>query len=390
MALSNEKSKEIQEFLIYNVGDHPTDIGRLAVEKFGLSRVAVVNRLRSLMKAGILTATGNTKARRYELATIGRNKKTVQIAPDLTEDMIWQHEVKPHLIGVSDNVLNICAHGVTEMFNNVIDHSESTTAMVFVYRNAAAITINIKDYGVGIFNKIQKALNLSDPQHAILELTKGKLTTDKSKHTGEGIFFTSRMFDVFAISSGTLVFNRHRRTDDWLFESDSAPLNGTDVLMKIGTNATHTIKDIFDKYRAEIDQFGFSRTNIPLVLLKYEGEQLISRSQAKRLMAHIDQFREVFLDFKGITSIGQAFADEVFRIYRRENPQVHIYPLGMTTDVIRMIQRVVAQNPTDDLNSYLQQALDTQSAPSAESKPESLPLFPNDGASAEASSPSEK
>lgn len=357
MALTPQKSNEIQEFIIYNVGDHAADIGRLAAEKFGLSRVAVVNRLRSLAKAGVLTATGNTKARRYKLAIISGNKKTLHIAPDLTEDQVWMREVKPHLAGVKDNVLSICAHGVTEMFNNVIDHSESSTAMIFVCQDAAEILITIRDYGVGIFNKIQKALSLSDPQHAILELTKGKLTTDKSKHTGEGIFFTSRIFDTFAISSGTLVFNRHRSTDDWLFESDSAPVNGTDVLMKIATNATHTTKDIFDKYRAEFDEFGFSKTIIPLALLKYEGEQLISRSQAKRLMSRVDQFREVLLDFKGITSIGQAFSDEVFRIYRREHPQVHIYPIHMNTETIRMIQRVVSENPEDDLNSYLKKSL---------------------------------
>jgi len=351
------KSKEIQDFIIYNVTDHRADIARVTAEKFGLSRVAVVNRLRSLVKAGILTAEGRTKARRYELKIIAGDKKTLQITPDLTEDQVWLNVMKPCLVGVKENVLNICAHGVTEMFNNILDHSESTTAKIVVYRDAAQIMISMRDYGVGIFNKIQKALNLSDPQHAILELTKGKVTTDKAKHTGEGIFFTSRMFDVFLIASGTLMFNRLRRTDDWLFESDSAPVNGTEITMRIDTNATHTTKEIFDKHRAEFDEFGFSKTNIPLILLKYEGEQLISRSQAKRLMAHIDQFQEVYLDFKGITSIGQAFTDEVFRIYRREHPLVHIYPGNMTEEVIRMIQRIVSENPEDTLNSYLDTAL---------------------------------
>lgn len=364
MALSSIKSKEMQEFIIFNVKDHPTDIGRIAMEKFGLSRVAVVSRLRSLLKAGTLTAEGNTKARRYALAVMSANRKTLQLTPLTSEDQVWMEEVRPHISGVKENVLNICAHGVTEMFNNVIDHSESTTTMLSVHRTAAEVTINIRDYGVGIFNKIQKALNLRDPQHAILELTKGKLTTDKSKHTGEGIFFTSRMFDIFVISSGTLVFQRYRGTDDWLIESDGAPVNGTDVLMQIATNATHTTKEIFDTYRAELDEFGFSKTIIPLGLMKYEGEQLISRSQAKRLMSRVDQFREVILDFKGITSIGQAFADEVFRIYRREHPQMHVYPMHMNAEVIRMIQRVVSENTEDDLNEYLGKAMTNIQTPS--------------------------
>ena len=357
MSRKTINSEEIQEFIISNVVEHSAGIARVTAEKFGLSRVAVVNRLRSLVKAGILTAEGKTKARRYDLKIIGSVRKILQITLDLTEDQVWLNVVKPCLVGVKENVLNICAHGVTEMFNNILDHSESTTAKITVCRDASQIIINMRDYGVGIFNKIQKALNLSDPQHAILELTKGKVTTDKAKHTGEGIFFTSRMFDGFLITSGTLVFQRRRSTDDWLFESDRARVNGTEITMRIATNATHATKDIFDKYRAEFDEFGFSKTNIPLVLLKYEGEQLISRSQAKRLMARIDQFQEVILDFKGITSIGQAFTDEVFRIYRREHPLVHITPVQMTEEVIRMIQRVVSETPEDTLNSYLDNAL---------------------------------
>ncbi len=360
MSVDNKTSQEIQEFIIRNVGSHPADIGRLTAEKFGLSRVAIVNRLGALIKAGFLVAEGKTKARRYTLKILGGNKKIIQLLPGLTEDQVWVREVKPYLLGVPSNVLDICAHGVTEMVNNVIDHSESTTAAINVSRDAATIIITIRDYGVGIFHKIQQALNLSDPQHAILELAKGKLTTDHAKHTGEGIFFTARMFDEFSIASGTLLFIRLRRTDDWLFESEEEPKDGTEVVMKIATHASHTAKEIFDIYRAEFDQFGFSKTNIPLVLLKYEGEQLISRSQAKRLMARIDQFREVILDFKGITSIGQAFADEVFRIYRRDHPGVNVSPVNMAPDVKGMIQRSLSGNPDDPLNEYLRGDMEKQ------------------------------
>lgn len=353
MSVSRLISDEIREFIIFNVEDHPADIGRITVEKFGLSRVAVVNRLRSLVKEGLLGAEGNTKARKYSLKILAGNKQVLELSPSLTEDQVWLKEVKPHLNDVPENIRDICAHGVTEMFNNVIDHSESTTAMIIVGRTAANIMINIRDYGVGIFNKVQKALNLADPKQAILELTKGKVTTDKDNHTGEGIFFTSRMFDDYVISSGTLLFQRFRTTDDWLTESDGAPINGTNIVMQIATNAKHTAKEIFDKYRAEFDSFGFSKTNIPLIILRYEGEQLISRSQAKRLMARVDQFREVFLNFKGITSIGQAFADEVFRIYRRDHSLMHVYPVEMTLEVTQMIQRIVSENPDDELNEYL-------------------------------------
>lgn len=356
MSEREKRSKGVRDFIIYHVKKHPVDISRVTAEKFGLSRVTVANYLRSLIKEGILTATGETKARRYELKTLASLEKTLPITSETQEDEIWSVIVKPQLAGTMDNVLAICAHGFTEMLNNVIDHSESTTAKIIVFRNAAKIVMEVRDYGIGIFNKIQRVFNLAEPQHAILELTKGKLTTDKSKHSGEGIFFTSRMFDFFEIASGTLEFNRTKvgshPPDDWIMEAERAPIQGTQVTMVIPTNATHTTKEIFDNYRAEYDEYGFSKTVIPLTLMRYEGEQLISRSQAKRLMAHVDKFKEIFLDFNGIREIGQAFADEVFRVYRREHPSVHVYPINITDDVVKMIKRVISDDPNDPLHYY--------------------------------------
>lgn len=357
MSDRSTKANEVKEFIIYSLNDHPIDIGRTTAEKFGLSRVAVANHLKSLIMSGLVEATGQTKARHYKLKILADEKKNLIIDKSLKEDEVWRDSVKPCLEGVKENIIHICAHGFTEMLNNVIDHSESTTASLIVYRDAARIVMHVRDYGVGIFNKIQKALKLKEPQHAILELSKGKITTDKERHSGEGIFFTSRMFDYFAIESGTLIFSRSRSSktpgDDWLWDSEKAPLNGTGVIMAISTNAEFTTKEIFDNYRAEFDEFGFSKTIIPLVLMKYEGEQLISRSQAKRLMSHVDRFREVILDFRGITEIGQAFADEVFRVYRKENPSIHVYPVNMTNEVKKMIKRITSIDPKDPLNDFI-------------------------------------
>jgi hypothetical protein len=76
---------------------------------------------------------------------------------------------------------------------------------------------------------------------------------------------------------------------------------------------------------------------VPLNLAKYEGEQLVSRSQAKRLLMRVEHFDEALLDFKNVEMIGQAFADEVFRIFRREHPKTQIVPINLTPDVERMI-----------------------------------------------------
>ena len=53
------------------------------------------------------------------------------------------------------------------------------------------------DYGVGIFKKIQDYFGYNSIDDAINELFKGKITTDTDNHSGEGIFFTSRLMDQF-------------------------------------------------------------------------------------------------------------------------------------------------------------------------------------------------
>lgn len=46
------------------------------------------------------------------------------------------------------------------------------------------------------------------------------------------------------------------------------------------------------------------------------------------------------MDFKGVTQIGQAFADEIFRVFKNKHPDVHLVPVNTSTDVSNMIKRV--------------------------------------------------
>ena len=74
--------------------------------------------------------------------------------------------------------------------------------------------------------------------------------------------------------------------------------------------------------------------------MQHKGEFLLSRSQAKRLISRLDRFIEVRLDFKGITQIGQAFADEIFRVFANKHPDVHLVPVNTSADVANLIKRV--------------------------------------------------
>ena len=334
------QTNKIREYILDSVEAHPQHIARMTSERFGISRSAVSKHLRSLIEGGFLEASGSTSARRYSLRRILDESWRFKV-DEIEEDRVWRENVRPHLQELPKNIFDICYYGFTEMLNNVIDHSESEEALVHLSRTATNLTINVIDAGVGIFKKIQAEFDLHDPRHALLELSKGKLTTDEARHTGEGIFYTSRMFDKFTIVSGTLGFLRENDEDDWLIEtSEGESLQGTTIRLEIKTKTQRTSLEVFEKFAAGEEDLDFSRTHVSLQLLLYEGEDLISRSQAKRLLMRLDGFKEVLLDFKGISRIGQAFADEIFRVYKNAHPHVEIVDVGATEHVQQMINRV--------------------------------------------------
>ena len=339
---------EISDFILHNVEAHPGDIVRLTAERFGLSRQSASKRVRKLIDAGLLAAEGRTRGRTYQLANIVDRTIHIKIAPGTEEDAEWRENVRPLMEGAPANVVDVCYYGFTEMLNNVVDHSGSGDAEYTIQRSALRTVLTVRDNGVGIFNKIQADFKLSDARHAILELSKGKLTSNPAAHTGEGIFFTSRMFDVYLILSGNLIFTSRRGSnegEDRLVNFGEQELvKGTLIHMQIANDSQTTPWEVFEQYEtADSDDHGFSKTIVPVSLAQYEGEKLISRSQAKRIVARFDQFVEVVLDFAGVTEIGPAFADEIFRVYKREHPNVHLYPLDANFNVTRAIERAEGQ-----------------------------------------------
>ena len=333
----------VREFILRNVEKFPNSIARETAEEFGLSRTAVNRYLRRLIEEGLLTATGKTNARRYELRDLVEIAFRLEgITVSSSEDTVWRFRVLPHIRDVPKNVVDICQYGFTEILNNVIDHSVSDDALISFRQNYCGISILIKDSGVGIFEKIQRDFNLPDPRSALLELSKGKLTSDKARHTGEGIFFTSRMFDAFEIASGKLLYARSRTDgDEWLVETDDIfdGGSGTAVRMEISTDADWTTRQIFAQY--EGDDMRFRKTHVPIKLGNYPGEQLVSRSQAKRILTRFEEFSEVLLDFQGVEEIGQAFADEIFRVFRNAHPDIRITAVRAEPIVQKMIDRAM-------------------------------------------------
>lgn len=354
MALSISSLSEVQRFIIAELPRHPRDIAKVTAVQFGISRQAVGRHLRRLVAMGVLTAVGETRSRQYTFALLGERSAVLSITPQLEEDAVWRDEVAPVLIGVPENVLNICRYGVTEIVNNALDHSDSKQLVVKTAYDASEIRFIVLDQGIGIFRKIKEYCGLDDERHAILELSKGKLTTDPARHTGEGIFFTSRTFDHFSILSGHLYVSCSRDGGDWLLEDRDHPVEGTSVHMEISPLSTHTTTEVFERYATGQDDYAFSRTHVLVSLAEQShGEKLVSRSQAKRVMARLDRFREVVLDFKGIEEIGPAFADEIFRVFKNDHPETQITPIQANDAVTRMIRRALAHPPNGETSAAI-------------------------------------
>ena len=306
--------------------------------EFNISRPSASKLVKQFIREGWLVASGNPRRPTYEL---GKNRLICQTYAigDVDEGVIWERDFAP-FFDLPRNIHDISHYGFTEIVNNAHDHSAGNHVYIVMVQRDEVLSLLVADDGIGIFKKIQEALDLPDPRLSLLELSKGKLTTDSARHTGEGIFFTSKMFDSFEIDANGLQFKHDvRMTRDVIF--DHPYDGGTLVFMSISLKSDRKTRDVFDQFTVP-GEFTFSKTVVPVRLASLGGENLVSRSQAKRLVARFEGFKTVILDFEQIQEIGQAFADEVFRVFKSTHPDVELITANLSDDVKRMIGRITA------------------------------------------------
>jgi anti-sigma regulatory factor (Ser/Thr protein kinase) len=324
----DQRGQQIRQFILANLDEHPHDVTTLAAKHFGLTRQAINLHLSRLIKERHVTREGQTRKTRFYLAPTKTWRK--RYPQKQSESDVWENDVLSQVSDLPENALDIWRYCFTEMFNNAVDHSFGTRISVQLKRTAAHVEITVIDNGVGIFKKIQKAMKFSNARYATLELAKGKFTTDPAHHTGEGIFFTSKMLDAFDISSGGVYF------------TSASPLKnsrGTAVWMKLKNSSDRSRKQVFDAYASPDSDYAFSKTVVPVKMAELNRNDLVSRSQAKRLLLRIDRFQTVVLDFKNVDQIGQAFADEIFRVFVRRHPGINVQFINANEDVTKMIRR---------------------------------------------------
>jgi anti-sigma regulatory factor (Ser/Thr protein kinase) len=316
----------------------------------GISRQAAHQHLHELVISKKILKIGTTRGSYYILFSEKEAKrlkreeelyKAKLINKNLQEDYVYDKAVHaiPSLRKLRKNIEDIVRYAFTEMLNNAIEHSGSEYIDILLSVGSGTANFDIVDRGIGIFKHVQMKFRLPDEYDALTEILKGKRTTIPSKHTGEGIFFTSKAADLFKIESSKISLLIDNKSDD-IFTKEIKYRKGTKVSFQISKNAKKVMGEIFSQYTDS--DYTFAKTKV-VVKLYHKDVEYTSRSQARRLVAGLNKFKVIILDFKNVKTIGQGFADEIFRVFQSYNPQIRIESINCCKAVEFMIKRVKNQ-----------------------------------------------
>jgi anti-sigma regulatory factor (Ser/Thr protein kinase)/biotin operon repressor len=318
---------------------HESCSGRELARHLGITRQALNLHLRKLVRAGRVLKTGSTRGARYSLAA--RRVRAAAARLSLRLSGADEAAVYDRLAAALNlkrllrpNVEAIVHYAFTEMLNNAIEHSGSPDGQVRVSVTPAAVAFEVRDHGIGVFHSIRGKLGLEDEHAALIELLKGKTTTLPERHTGEGIFFTSRVAERFRLRSHRIGVEWDRPRAD-VFVSQARFLKGTRVEFSLERATRLKLEQVFSRFAPAEYDFRFEKTSVLVKLLQTE---YVSRSEAKRLVANLDRFREVVLDFKDVKAIGQGFADEIFRVFTAAHPGTEVSAANANPVVDAMIR----------------------------------------------------
>lgn len=311
------------------------------VDEIGLGRQTISKHLKNLVESGELIKTGSTKSSVYRMKSKNEQIDLKKIKLVKKIEGLEEHKVYSELdlrLGLkkelNKNAENIGFYAFGEMLNNAIDHSESDRVEIIAEVINGNFYFEIKDFGFGVFNRIKEYYKLENEYDAVNWLLSGKKTSMPERHSGEGIFFTSKVSDVFSLKSHELKLEINNKKSDTSL-SDQRKTKGTVVRFEISCNTKKKLSKYFEDYTDEDFNFNKSKSTIKIV----SNTSAISRSQAKKLLASMGEFNKIVLDFKDVTEIGQAFCDEVFRVYQERHPKKLITWINANDTIEFMIRR---------------------------------------------------
>ncbi len=320
---------------------HPEDLPQYLASCLDISAHRTHIVLQQLMALQWLTTQDLGDERRFAPGALRQVVKRYGLK-GLQEDMPWRRDFAP-CFALPSEVARMAQHAFTELLNNAIDHSGGTSVTVSMRQTPLQVQLLVSDDGCGLFDRIAKNFDIPDPQLALLELCKGKLTSAPRQHSGHGLFFTSQLADVFDIHANAQAFQRRAwERLQWHTGRNATRLGirtGTSIYLALQLDSTRTLDEVLRAHSLNLDSMGFERTVVPLHLLGSQ-QVLASRADAKRAVARLQHFRRAEIDFAGITDVGHGFADEMFRVFKRDHPDTELVPVGMNAQVAAMVHSV--------------------------------------------------
>ncbi len=315
----------------------------------GFSRQYVSKILGELVDSGILVKIGKGRSTFYILKSdydlnpiiLSKYKKTF-INNGLEEHKVL-YEIErsfPLLIKLHDNIKSVFDYAFSEMFNNAIEHSSSEKINIEISLIDDNLVFTVKDFGIGVFRNIMNKKGLNSEYEAIQDLLKGKTTTMPKSHSGEGIFFTSKVCDSFVLNSFGFELLVDNKIKDVFIRKTEGNEVGTRVVFRINKNSHIHLLKVFEKYtdKNNVDGYGFDKTEVKIKLYTMGGVH-ISRSQARRVLTDLEKFSVIVFDFDKVPVVGQAFADEIFRVFHNKYPNIRLDAINMDEGVKFMVDR---------------------------------------------------
>jgi anti-sigma regulatory factor (Ser/Thr protein kinase)/biotin operon repressor len=342
------KRKNVKDEIRSMLYAGPTSSGAIA-RHLGMSRQAAHYHLAQMKDQGEIRVVGAGRTTKYEFNSLLHTSIDLSGAQ---EGEVWQdliHDL-PELASLPHDALAIHKYAFTEMLNNAIEHSAGTRVVIEGRRTPGGHELTIMDDGVGVFHKISVDHGF-EPEEAISQLSKGKLTSDPSNHTGEGIFFTSRAVTRFRLESDHRAFlsEESEAVSDWSIAPSSVG-TGTRVTWVVPDRVNRSLSDVFEAHTSP-ETYQFNRTNARVSLFRDRNTSLISRSEARRITTGLDRFNTVEIDYTGVDHVGQGFADELFRVWSGQHTDITLIPTNMSPEVEFMVRRATGPSADSSLRS---------------------------------------
>lgn len=322
------------------------------VAQFSVSRQYVNRLVQDLVASGQLVKAKATKGAFYVLPEYAEQHPDI-LFPTFTirvlRDKFQEDEIVgmikkelPTFQNLATNVRYILEYALSEMLNNAIEHSQSEDILVVFSIKKEIAEFRVEDFGIGVFRNVMQKLSLNSELEAIQDILKGKTTTHAAHHSGEGIFFTSRVADIFKLSSFGYELIVDNNIDDVFIRQVKEQRRGTLVTFSIASDSKRTLEEVFKQYTEisedEMPEFNITEQKIRLYI---DDTAYISRSQARRILVGMEKFKVIRLDFDRVEMIGQGFADEIFRVFQNRHPGIRIETENMNEVVNFMVQRAM-------------------------------------------------